>query len=313
MKNNSNIPPIPTIPPITFANLNQLTDFSFDIFCRLQSTKNVDCSRIKKYGVLNPIWICGKSLIAGFEQFAAARAAGLSEIPAFILPENTSKEVQLDLALELIAAKKQIPLMPMARLAILTENIVENPVKWLRERHNQHFWSITIDIFCRLKSLALSPVETRAYFQKFDAPLNSAMSVINLNSEFQQQIINFANEKRVRPIELEKIITDVTDCAKVEKTSPEKIWNEIFDDDKNLLKKNLDERKNPTLTKLRKEKSEQIKEFEKATGIKISYDPDFENPEIEFKFKCKSEKEFDKILKMAIQKNKPIWSNGVIL
>ena len=105
--------------------IKQIADFSFDpgmttlcvllrerrarIFCRSHSTENVD--RIKKYGVLNPVWICDNTLIAGFEQFAVAREAGLTEIPAFIIPDDTPKEEQLDLSLELIGAKKQLPLI----------------------------------------------------------------------------------------------------------------------------------------------------------------------------------------------------------
>ncbi len=114
---------------VTLIPINQITDFSFDIFCRLKSTENHspvegevrrvseglkgDVDRIKKYGVLNPVWICGKTLVAGFEQFAAAKTAGLEEIPAFVLPDDTPKEKLLDLSLELIGAKKQIPLMAM--------------------------------------------------------------------------------------------------------------------------------------------------------------------------------------------------------
>jgi len=315
--------PMGHISPIYPIKSNNITDFSFDIFCRLKSTENHspfegevrrvseglkgDVDRIKKYGVLNPIRTCGKTLIAGFEQFAAAQAAGLEEIPAFVLPEDTSKEELLDLSLELIGAKKQIPLMAMARLTVLTAKTVDNPVKWLRERRNQHFWSITIDVFSRLKSLAASPVEVCDYFQKYDAPLSAAMSVINLSPDFQKKIIKWANENRVRPIELERIITDLADCSKVEKKSSEKIWEGIFEEDKNLLKKNLNERKNPLLSKLRKEKNNLIKEFEKTTGMKLSFDKDFENPEIEFKFKCKSVEEFKEKMEKAVTRTAQIF------
>ena len=285
------------IGPISLIKLNEITDYSFDILCRFHSTENVD--RIKKYGVLNPIWICDKTLIAGFEQFAAARDADLKEIPAFVLPTDTSKEKQLDLVLELIATKKMLPLMAMARLAVLTDEIVDNPVKWLRERHNQHFWSITIDVFSRLKALAASPSLVCDYYQKYDTPLSAAMSIVNLATPFQEIIINWASENRVRPIELERIITDITDCAKVEKMEYEKIWDEIFDKNKNLLKKNLCERKNPLLTELREKYSVTAKEFKKATGIEITYDFDFENPELEFKFKCSSAEEFRNKIKKA--------------
>ena len=303
---------------ISQININDITDYSFDIFCRLprhtQGLRSTSfglqtSDRIKKYGVLNPVWICGKKLIAGFEQIAAAQTAGLEEIPAFVLPDDTSKEELLDLSLELIGAKKQLPLMPMARLAVLADETVDNPVKWLRERRNQHFWSITIDIFCRLKSLAASTVEVCDYFQKYDAPLAAAMTVVNLDHLFQKEIVNWANESRVRPIELERIITDIIDCSKVEKILPEKIWEEIFEEDKNLLKKNLNERKNPLLSKLRKEKNDLIKEFEKTTGIKVSFDTDFENPEIEFKFKCKSAEEFKKKMEKAVTRITQIFTD----
>ena len=213
--------------------------------------------------------------------------------------EGVLKEELLDLSLELIGAKKQIPLMAMAQLAVLADETVDNPVKWLRERRNQHLWSITIDIFSRLKSLAASSIEIQNYFQKYDAPLAAAMSVVNLAPDFQKEIINWANENRVRPIELERIIIDITDCSKVEKILPEKIWEEIFEKDKNLLKKNLNERKNPLLSKLRKEKNNLIKEFEKTTGMEISFDNDFENPEMEFKFKCSSAEEFKEKMEKA--------------
>jgi len=316
MKNLNNIYPLYLI------KLNNISDFSFDIFCRLNSTSCSDCNtnfsknvensqieRFKKYGALNPIWTCGNTLIAGFETFATARAAAFVQIPAFVLPDNTTKEAQLDLMLELIGAKKQLPLMPMARLVNLTEKTVDNPIKWLRERFNQHFWSITIDIFCRLKSLAASPINIQSYFQKYDAPLNTAMSILNLNPDFQNVIIDFANEKRVRPIELEKIISDITDCAKVEKTFPEEIWNEIFDNEKNALKKNLIERKNPFLTKLREKFSSKILKFEKNTGMQISYDNDFENPNLEFKFLCKSKNECKMILENALKNLNIIWND----
>jgi len=211
--------------------INQITDLSFDILCRLNSPfeggLKGDVDRIKKYGVLNPVWICDKTLIAGFEQFFAACSAGMEKIPAFVLPADTSKEKQLDLSLELIGAGKMLPLMAIARLVVLTDKIADEPVKWLRERRNQHFWSITIDVFDRLKLLADSLVEICDYFQKYDAPLSAAMSVVNLATPFQGKIIEWANGNRVRPIELERIITDITDCAKVEKILPEKIWEEI--------------------------------------------------------------------------------------
>ena len=312
---------------ISLIPINQITDFSFDIFCRLSTSfgpqtssleilikgKNQKTSygltgcvdRIKKYGILNPVWICGKTLIAGFEQFSTAREAELTEIPAFVLPDDTSKEKQLDLCLELIGAKKMLTLMSMARLAVLTGEIVDEPVKWLRERHNQHFWSITIDVFDRLKSLAISPSSVCNYFQKYDAPLSAAMSVVNLESIFQDKIIKWANENRVRPIELERIITDITDCAKVEKIECERIREEIIGEIScekkggiiREFKKMLNERKNPLLTNLRKKKNAATKEFKKVTGIEISYDPDFENSEMEFKFKCKSEEEFKEIMR----------------
>ena len=328
MKNLSKLSPIRQI------KMSDITDFSFDpgmttlcvllrerrarILCRSYSTENYspfegglkgDVNRIKKYGVLNPVWICNNTLIAGFEQFAAAFAADLKEIPAFVLPSDTSKEKQLDLSLELIGAKKQLPLMTMARLAVLTDKIVDEPVKWLRERYNQHFWSITIDVFNRLNTLAISSSIVCDYFQKYDAPLSAAMSVVNLENIFQDKIIKWANENRVRPIELERIITDIIDCAKVEKINPKKVWEEIVEDDKNLLKKNLNERKNPLLTNLRKKTADAVNEFKKVTGIDVAFDPDFENPELEFKFKCKSEEEFKKILKKSETRITRIFTN----
>ena len=295
------------ISPIRLIKLSEITDFSFGILCRSHSTENVD--RIKKYGVLNPVWICGKTLIAGFEQFAAASEAGLKEIPAFVLSSDTSKEKQLDLALELIGAKKMLPLMAMARLAVLTGGIVNEPVKWLRERRNQHFWSITIDVFDRLKALAVSPSSVCDYFQKYDAPLSAAMSVVNLDKLFQEIIINWASENRVRPIEFERIITDIIDCAKVEKIGCEKVWEEIVESDKNLLKKNLSERKNPLLTEMRKKTNDAVNEFKKVTGIDVAFDADFENPEIEFRFKCKSAEEFREKTKKAETRITRIFTN----
>jgi len=195
--------------------------------------------------------------------------------------------------------------MPMARLAVLTDEIVENPVKWLRERHNQHFWSITIDIFNRLKALASSSIEICEYYQKYDAPLATAMAVVNLIPELRKKIINWANENRVRPIELERIIIDITDCAKVEKLPPEKVWEEIIGKIScekkggfiREFKKLLGERKNPLLTNLRKKTVDAAIEFKKVTGIEVIFDPDFENPELEFKFKCKSAEEFREKMK----------------
>ncbi len=293
------------IRPICLIKLSEITDFSFGILCRSHSAENVD--RIKKYGVLNPVWICDGTLIAGFEQFAAAYEAELTEIPAFVLPSETSKEKQLDLSLELIGAKKQLPVMAMARFAVLTGEIVDEPVKWLRERHNQHFWSITIDVFDRLKTLAASPVEICDYFQKYDAPLSAAMSVVNLENIFQDKIIKWANENRVRPIELERIITDITDCGKVEKIECEIIWDEIIGEIScekkggfiREFKKNLSERKNPLLTELRKKSAAAANEFKKITGMEVTFDSDFENSELEFKFKCKSEEEFREKMKKA--------------
>ena len=291
--------------------INQITDLSFHLLCRLNSPfeggLKGDVDRIKKYGVLNPVWICGKTLIAGFEQLAAACEADLKEIPAFVIPDDTTKEQQLDLSLELIGATKQLPLMAMARLAVLTDGIVDNPVKWLRERYNQHYWSITIDVFDRLKALAISATLICDYFQKYDAPLSAAMSVVNLEKSFQEIIINWASENRVRPIELERIITDITDCAKVEKVNPEQIWGEIIGKIScekkggfiREFKKTLNERKNPLLTELRKKTTAVANEFKKVTGMEITYDFDFENPELEFKFKCKSEEEFREKIKKA--------------
>ena len=112
------------------------------------------------------------------------------------------------------------------------------------------------------------------------------MSVVNLTPDFQKKIISWAKENRVRPIELERIIIDITDCSKVEKILPEKIWEEIFEKDKNLLKKNLNERKNPMLTELRKKTTAAANEFKKMTGMEVTFDSDFENSEMEFKFKC---------------------------
>ncbi len=295
--------------------INQITDLSFHILCRSHSTENVD--RIKKYGVLNPVWVCDGTLIAGFEQFAAAFDAGLKEIPAFVLPSETSKEQQLDLCLELIGAEKMLPLMAMARLAVLTDKIVDEPVKWLRERYNQHFWSITIDVFGRLKSLAASPTSVCNYFQKYDAPLSVAMSVINLENNFQDKIIKWADENRVRPIELEKIITDVSDCGKVKKIEYEIIWDEIIGeiscekkgDFIREFKKILNERKNPLLTELRKKTTAAANEFKKVTGMEVTFDSDFENPEMEFKFKCKSAEEFREKIKRGETRISQIFTN----
>ena len=295
--------------------INQITDLSFHILCRSHSTENVD--RIKKYGVLNPVWVCDGTLIAGFEQFAAAFDAGLKEIPAFVLPSETSKEQQLDLCLELIGAEKMLPLMAMARLAVLTDKIVDEPVKWLRERYNQHFWSITIDVFGRLKSLAASPTSVCNYFQKYDAPLSVAMSVINLENNFQDKIIKWADENRVRPIELEKTITDVSDCGKVKKIEYEIIWDEIIGeiscekkgDFIREFKKILNERKNPLLTELRKKTTAAANEFKKVTGMDVAFDPAFENPELEFKFKCSSEEEFREIMRKGETRIARIFTN----
>ena len=295
--------------------INQITDLSFHILCRSHSTENVD--RIKKYGVLNPVWVCDGTLIAGFEQFAAAFDAGLKEIPAFVLPSETSKEQQLDLCLELIGAEKMLPLMAMARLAVLTDKIVDEPVKWLRERYNQHFWSITIDVFGRLKSLAASPTSVCNYFQKYDAPLSVAMSVINLENNFQDKIIKWADENRVRPIELEKTITDVSDCGKVKKIEYEIIWDEIIGeiscekkgDFIREFKKILNERKNPLLTELRKKTTAAANEFKKVTGMEVTFDSDFENPEMEFKFKCKSAEEFREKIKRGETRISQIFTN----
>jgi len=303
------------ISPIRLIKLSENTDFSFDILCRSYSTENVD--RIKKYGVLNPVWICDGTLIAGFEQFATARDAGLKEIPAFVLPSETSKEKQLDLCIELIGAEKMLPLMAMARLAVLTDEIVDEPVKWLRERHNQHFWSITIDVFDRLKALAISPLLICDYYQKYDAPLSAAMSVVYLDKSFQEIIINWASENRVRPIELERIITDITDCAKVEKIGCEEIWDEIIGEIScekkggfiREFKKMLNERKNPLLTELRKKTTAAANEFKKVTGMDVAFDPAFENPELEFKFKCSSEEEFREIMRKGETRIARIFTN----
>ena len=273
---------------------------SFDILapdvpvCRLLSTDFVDS--IKKDGVLQPVYGIEKDdkikLISGFKRYRAAVVAELKSIPVIVIPPETSFKDQIQLCYNLAAEEKSLPIMAMARLLQLGDCDVINPDHTFRER---------------LKKLMESPVEVQNYFQKYDAPLSTVSTFLRQAKEDILKIIDFANKFRVRPVELEKIILDVADCAKICDADFKNIWQELTInlpencEGKNRnkflkdFKQKLSEKKYPQLSKLREESKNAVKDLKKLCKVKADFDPTFESPEINLNLTFKNIKELEGI------------------
>ena len=285
---------------------------SFDIIapdvpvCQLLSTAFIDS--IKKNGVLQPVYGIEKKdkikLISGFKRYRAAVVAELKSIPVIIIPPETSYDDQLQLCYNLAVDEKPLPIMAQARLV--------NAIDY--ENFNQHFWSITSDKIAkqtfreRLKKLLTLPIEIQNYFQKHDAPLSTVSTFLRQKKEDILMIINFANKFRIRPVELERIILDISDCSKIYETDFKTIWQELTINlpenckgkNRNKFLKNfkqkLSEKKYPQLTKLREKSQKSVKDLKKNCKVETDFDPTFESPEINLKLSFKSIEELEKII-----------------
>ena len=271
----------------------------FDLY-RRQAGKALTES-VRRKGVLDPLHGIAEGnriqLLAGFRRMRAAVATMRETVPVIVCGEEMSGEEQCELSLHLAQEGGQLPVMAMARLARLAEAKLEDPLGWLCRQARYGQFGMNRDRYDQLRMILTAPEAFRAYFEEYDAPLNTVVSIMRIPEAYQETILEWARGLRVRPVELAGIVSDLIDCARIGEMSigelmrivmPEKA--EEIDRKKRgeyieRCKRTLSRLRNPELHEIRAECGAATDKLKELCGAEITYDPGFETAGITITFK----------------------------
>jgi hypothetical protein len=285
----------------------QPEDSVFDIFHRRPTDDFVDS--VRQHGVLQPVYVIeqpdGYELVAGFKRRRAACEACCSEIPVIILPAGTPVTELLDIRLELDCSGIPIPVMAQAGLVRLANTLLDEPFDWLCRPALRRFLPMNRDIYDRLVSLDDSGVNMKEYYWKYNAPLAIVSTMLRQDRDFQEYLAGWALRYRIRPVELDKLLNETVDCAKLHGRSVADAWEAIAaGQPKNTegrdrveylsqVKQRLAEMRYPYLSSLRRKCAGAAGKLKKTYGTAVTFDPSFESDTVTISFSAENIDEFD--------------------
>jgi hypothetical protein len=294
-----------TIHSIPIASV-RAEDSLFDIFHRCPSRDFV--SSIRQQGILQPVYCVettdGFTLIAGFKRLRAAWQAELHEIPAVVLPVGSAPEQVLETRLQLDSNDTYISIMAQAALVKLASELLEEPLGWLCSAHLRQFFPMSKDKYDKLRMLANSGKKLRKYFRKYDAPMTVVSVLLRQTDQLRERVAEWAFRFRIRPIELEKMLNNIVDCAKRAEQSSDECWEAVTSGEPKEpggheravylaeLKNRLNDMRYPYLASQRKKCTAAVDAFKKECGAAVVFDTTFESGKVTVSFPVSNEQEF---------------------